>query len=110
MANATQFAQDGVRIDYTASSADVGYLEIVPGTNKIFVAAEPIAKGSTGAVYAEGVFELPAKAEAFTFGQTVYFDKTNGYVTTTSTSNVVAGYVVAAKAESATSALVKINA
>lgn len=110
MANATQFVQDGARIDYTASSAAVDYLEIVPGTNKIFVAAEPIAKGSTGAVYAEGVFELPAKAEAFTFGQTVYFDSTKGEITTTAASNILAGYAVAAKSESATSALVKINA
>jgi len=88
MAKATQFVQDGVRIDYTASSA-VGYLDIVPGTSKIFVAAEAIAAGATGAVYAEGVFELPAKAEAFTFGQAVYYDSTNGYVTTTATSNTL---------------------
>lgn len=110
MAKAIQFVQDGTRLDYAAGKTAIEYLEIVPGTDKIFVAAEAIAANSVGAVYAEGVFELPAnKTQAFTFGQTVYFDATNKNITTTATSNTVAGYVVAAKAASGETALVKIN-
>ena len=110
MAKAIQFVQDGVRLDYTnGGNAEIKYMDIVPGTGKIFIAAEDIAVGATGSVYAEGVFELPAKAEAMTFGQAVYYSTADG-ITTTGTNNVAAGYVVAAKAQAATTALVKINA
>ena len=44
-----------------------------------------------------------------TFGQAVYYSTADG-ITTTGTNNVAAGYVVAAKAQAATTALVKINA
>lgn len=110
MAKAIQFVQDGVRLDYTnGGDAEIKYMDIVPGTNRIFVAAEDIAVGATGSVYAEGVFELPAKTEAMTLGQAVYFSTTDN-ITTANTGNVAAGYVVAAKAQSATTALIKINA
>jgi len=111
MAKAIQFVQDGVRLDYAAGENAIEYLEIVPGTDKIFVAAEAIAANSVGAVYSEGVFELPAnKEQAFTVGQTVYFDVTNKNITSTAASNIVAGYAVAAKTAAGETVLVKINA
>lgn len=95
----TQFIQKGERIDYVNSSENtINYLDVVAGTNKLFVAAEEIAPGAVGAVYAEGVFELKAKkTDVFTFGQTLYYDATNEYLTTTSTSNKLFGYALAAK-------------
>ena len=109
MATATQFVQDGKVLDYTNSgSSAIGYLEIVPGTDKIFVAAEAIAVGATGGLHSEGVFELPAKAaDVFTFGQKLYFSATDG-ITSTATSNVPAGFAVAAKAATVTTVKVKI--
>lgn len=112
MAKATQFVQDGKVLDYTNSgSSAIDYLEIVPGTDKIFVAAEKIAASATGGVFAEGVFELPAKAaDAFTVGQKVYYSTTDG-ITSTATSNVPAGFAIKAKtATTDTTALIKINA
>lgn len=110
MAKAIQFIQDGKALDYVNSgSSAIEYLEVIPGTDRIFIAAEAIAKGVLGSAFAEGVFELPAKAaDVFTFGQKVYFSKTDG-ITSTDTGNVPAGYVVEAKAAQAATAKVKIN-
>lgn len=110
MATATQFIQDGKILDYTNSgSSAIGYLDIIPGTDKIFIAAEGIAVGALGSMYAEGVFELPAKAaDVFTLGQKVYYSTTDG-ITSTATGNVYAGFTTEAKAASDTTVNVKIN-
>lgn len=111
MAKATQFVQNGKVLDYTNSgSSAIGYLDIIPGTDKIFVAAEAIAIGATGGMYSEGVFELPAKAaDVFTIGQKLYYSATDG-ITSTATSNVLAGYAVEAKAATVATVKLKINA
>ena len=107
----TQYLQKGERIDYVNSSENtIKYLDVVAGTDKVFIAAEEIAPGATGAVYSEGVFELKAKSgEAFTFGQALYYDSTNKELTSTSTSNKYFGYAVEAKASAGVLAVAKLS-
>lgn len=106
----TQYIQPGEKIDYINSSENViKYMDIVAGTNKLFIAAEEIPAGATGAVYAEGVFEMAAKSgEAFTFGQMLYYDSTAGKLTGTASTNAYFGYAAAPKASSGTSVLAKL--
>ena len=100
----TQFIQKGERIDYINSSENtIEYMDVVAGTNKLFVAAEKIAPGATGAVYAEGVFEIAAKSgEAFTFGQMLYYDSSAKKLTGTASTNAYFGYATAPKTSAET--------
>ncbi len=110
MAKAT-FIQKGDNIDYTAA-ADIGYMDVVPLTDRIGVALENIANGATGTVTLTGVFEFPAatgSGKALTVGEKVYWDATNGVITSTATDNTFAGHAVAAKAASGTTARVRIG-
>lgn len=95
----TLYVQPGEKIDYTNSSdTKIEYMDIVAGTNKLFVAAEDIPAGGTGAVYTEGVFEMAAKkTDVFTFGQMLYYDSTHEYLTSTVGSNKFFGYATKAK-------------
>ena len=108
---ATYF-QRGEAIDYPVASngtaLEAGEI-IVVGT-KIGVCGCDIAKGETGSVHVEGVFEMPKASGAITIGAAVYWDATNKNITTTSSSNTLAGYAVAAAGADDTTVLVKINA
>jgi len=111
MAKATQFIQDGKRLDYLNTGSEaINYLDIIAGMGRVFVAAETILSQATGSVFAEGVFELPKAAEAFTFAQAVYYNATAGNITGTSTGNILAGYAVAPAASGTATAQIKINA
>lgn len=125
MATAT-FYQRGESIDYTnsgASKISAGTIVLIGA--RVGVAAGDIAAGATGALHVEGIFEVPKEyadsGKAFTLGQAVYWDNTNsifkaavaqvvaeGAVTTE--ASAINGYVVAAAASAAKTALVKINA
>ena len=110
MAKAT-FIQKGDNIDYTAA-ADIGYMDVVALTDRIGVALEAIANGGTGTVTLTGVFEFPAatgSGKSLTVGEKVYWDATNSVITPTATDNIFAGYAVAAKATSGTTARVRIG-
>lgn len=104
----TQFVQKGERVDYTnGGSSAIDYNDIVPGKDRIFVAAEKIAAGATGAVYAEGVFEFDtADTDAIVFGQKMYYNEDDGITAAATkttgegnsaetTNNVPVGYAVA---------------
>lgn len=105
----TQFVQNGERVNYKNSGdSAIDYNAIVAGEDRIFVAAEKIEAGATGAVYAEGVFEFTtADTDAIAFGQKMYYNATDGITaaatkTTGSgndavtTNNAFAGYAVQA--------------
>lgn len=113
----TQYIQEGKRLDYTnTTNATIKYLDVIVATDRIFIAAEDIPVNATGSVFAEGVFEIPAKkADVLTVGQQVYYtsqitkDATTGSDSNI-TNNVVAGYAVKAKTATESVAVVKINA
>lgn len=113
----TQYIQKGERLDFVnTTSNEIKYLDVIKGTDKIFIAAENIPAGAVGSVFAEGVFEIPAKkADVLTVGQKVYYttqitkDATTGE-SDKATANLLAGYAVAAKTANDEVALVKINA
>lgn len=91
-----QFIQKGDIVDYTNSGdTAIEYGQIVVGKDKVFVAAEQIGSGTTGGVYAEGVFEFKTSdATAIEYGQKMYFNAANKVATTTSTNNALIGYAV----------------
>ena len=61
------------------------------------VAPADIAAEATGAVLDSGIVTLPKKStDTFAAGGKIYWDATEGYVTTTSESNTFAGYYLEA--------------
>ena len=111
MASATRFVQKGVNLDYVNSSgSDIAYLQIIPLTERIVIALSAIPAGETGAVTDEGVWEIPAKnTEAFSFGDPLYWDNTNHYLTKTAAGHIPAGIAAAAKAQTDTTALINLE-
>jgi len=102
------FVQIGENIDFTASE-DIEYMEIVPLKTCIGIAMSTIAKGATGTLSLTGVYDIPAATGALAVGDAVYFDVERGSITATKASNVPAGIAVLAKAESGTTARVRIG-
>ncbi|MEG1824337.1 MAG: DUF2190 family protein [Cloacibacillus sp.] len=66
------------------------------------VAVNNYAANTEGIFALKGIFALPKKTgDTFSAGCKVYWDTTNGYVTTTSTSNTHAGWYVDADGDKA---------
>lgn len=104
-----QLIRNGKKMDLTCTAA-VAMDEVVVVGTIIGIASTAGAIGDVIALDVVGVYELPAKAEAFTQGALLYWDVSEGYLTVTSTDNVLAGIAWEAKGASATTALIKINA
>ncbi|MGF7431089.1 DUF2190 family protein [Thermoanaerobacterium thermosaccharolyticum] len=104
------YIQKGEVIDFINNTgADIAYGDVVPIGSRIGIAAENIAKGATGSLNVTGVYELPAQNDiTFNVGDEVYWDNTAGNVTKTA-GTIRAGWVVEAKAQTETTAKVKIN-
>lgn len=102
------YVQDGDLIDYTPGSA-VAAGDVVVLNDLVTVAPRPIAANKLGAVAVEGVFALPKASGAIGQGALVYWDATNGNVTTTSSGNKRAGKAAAAAASGDTTVRVLIN-
>ena len=61
------------------------------------MATADIAAEATGVVLVSGIVTLPKKStDTFAAGGKIYWDATEGYVTTTSESNTFAGYYLEA--------------
>ena len=106
-----EYFQRGESLDYTnAGSAKIEAGDVIVLGTKIGVAGCDIAVGAVGSVHVEGVYKFPKATGAITIGAAVYWDATNENITTTSTSNTLAGYAAAAAASADTTVLVKINA
>ena len=103
-----KYWQKGEVLDYKASAA-VKNGEVVSLGTRIGVAGEDIAAGETGHLHVVGVFEMPkATSTAITMGAAVYYDAGAGVITTTSASNVPAGYAAAAAPANDATVLVKL--
>lgn len=106
-----EYWQRGETLDFVNSTGKVieANTIIVLG-QRMGVAGTEIPAGEKGTVHVEGIYGFPkATAIAITAGALVYWDKTNNCITTTSTSNILAGYAAAAAGENDATVLVKIN-
>ncbi|WP_026486690.1 DUF2190 family protein [Caldanaerobius polysaccharolyticus] len=104
------YIQKGEVIDFTNNTgADIAYGDVVPIGSRIGIAAETIANGATGSLNVTGVYELPAdNTVAFNIGDEVYWDDTGDKLTKT-VGTYRAGWVIEPKAQTETTAKVKIN-
>lgn len=106
-----EYWQRGETLDFVNSTGKVieANTIIVLG-QRMGVAGTEIPAGEKGTVHVEGIYSFPkAKSTAITAGALVYWDKENNCLTTTSTSNILAGYAAEAAGENDATVLVKIN-
>lgn len=105
------FRQDGNAIDYTPSTA-VAAGDIVILEGLFGVAKQAIAAGELGALSLVGVYTLPKDVgvgTAIAKGVKVYWDESEGYITTTSTDNLEIGHTFAASVDADATAPVRLN-
>jgi predicted RecA/RadA family phage recombinase len=103
-----RFVQEGEAIDYTPGSAVAAGAIVVIGSVGIGVAQTAIAANVRGSLIVDGVIEHAKASGAVTFGAKVYYDATNNVLTTTATSNTLAGWAVAAAASGDATATIKL--
>lgn len=106
-----EYWQRGETLDFVNSTGKVieANTIIVLG-QRMGVAGTEIPAGEKGTVHVEGIYSFPKeKSTAITAGALVYWDKTNNCLTTTSASNILAGYAAEASGENDATVLVKIN-
>lgn len=111
MATAT-FWQRGETIDRINDTAKTIPANTIQAIGKrIGVVAMEAAPGQKYSVDVVGVYSFPKKAsEAITAGADVYWDNTNGVITATAESNILAGYAIADAAAADAVVSIKINA
>ena len=108
-----RYIQAGRIINYrNDTNAAIKYGDVIVITGHIGIATVDITAGSIGSAELEGVYELPAEnTVAYTVGQGVYWDATNGRVTSTKAASgaIVAGMVIEPKDVASATALVKLG-
>lgn len=108
---ATNYVMSGDVLDYTASGAAVASGAVVKTGVRIGVALADIADGDTGAVRVRGVFTIAKlSTDVVAQGDLLYWDDTNDRLTTTATSNTLAGYAAAAAGNGTTTVQISLNA
>ena len=108
MATAT-FWQRGETIDRINDTAKTIPANTIQAIGKrIGVVAMEAAPGQKYSVNVVGVYSFPKKA--ITAGADVYWDNTNGVITATAESNILAGYAIADAAAADAVVSIKINA
>lgn len=105
---AQAFQCDPHYVDYTPSAA-VAAGDVVVLADLIGVATNPIAANKFGSVCIDGVFTMPKATGAISQGAIVYWDATNGNITTTATANKRAGKAYGAAGSSDTTVNVILN-
>jgi len=106
-----QYFQDGKIIDYSNGGTETIVAgEVVSLVSRVGFAAVDIPPGATGGVVVEGAFcDVPAESTvAFVVGDAVYWDATADVLTKTVTDNVPAGWVLVPKAQTGTTAVIKL--
>ena len=107
---------EGRTLDYTPQS-DVSAGDVIVRGRMVTVAVRDINSGVKGAVYADGVVQLPKAQEALADGAAVYWDSDGdpyngtagtGAITATETDNVQAGFVDGAADETDETVNVKL--
>ncbi len=107
---AKKFIQPGEVIDYTAGSALSSGTVVLIG-NRVGVLLTDLANGEVGAAQVTGVWEIAKlSTDVVTQGALLYWDAGNSRLTTTASSNKLAGYAWAAASGTDTTVQIKINA
>lgn len=101
--------QKGDVVTITATAAGTSGAGLLIG--KLFgVLTADVAIGEEVELALVGVFTLPkTEAQAWTFGAAVYWDATNGVVTTTASSNTKIGHALAEAANPSTTGVVRLS-
>ncbi|CDE43834.1 putative uncharacterized protein [Clostridium sp. CAG:411] len=104
------FWQRGEALDYkNTTSSVIEANTVVAEGSLVGVIGTDINPGETGSLHVAGVFEMVKTAsDEIKFGDTVYFNKTAGEITKTSSGNAVAGYAASEAGTTATTVLVKL--
>ena len=106
----TRFVQPGKVLDYAnGGTAQASGAVVIAGT-LVGVCLAAIAANATGSVQIAGVFTLPKlSTDTPAQGALVYWDATNGRITTTSAGNTLAGKAFVASASGETTVAVLLN-
>ncbi|MDX8513537.1 DUF2190 family protein [Mesorhizobium captivum] len=107
--------QPGNTVSWTnedvTGAADVASGDGVVAGSLFGVAQVDIPVGETGELALVGAFELPkVEAQAWTFGQRIYFDAATGLATSTASSNKLIGVAIEAAANPTTKGKVRLTA
>ena len=107
MAKAT-YVQEGNTLDYrNLGSEKIEAGDIISLTTRVGVAGTDMEVGSLGSVAVTGVFSMPKATGAIALGALVYFNTTQGKITTTNT-DVPAGFAIATATSSDATVLMKL--
>ena len=105
------YLQPGHVIDITANGSDITNGSVVVVGSIVAVALVDIPDGETGSGSVEGVHTLPkATGSGISQGAKVYWNDTNGEMTTSSSGNTLAGYAFEARESADAEIPVKLNA
>jgi predicted RecA/RadA family phage recombinase len=107
---AKNYIQPGEVLDVTLSATITSGSGLLV-SKRLGVALTDGASGDTIAVQVKGVFNLPKlSTDVVAQGDLLYWDNTNHRLTTTSTSNTLAGYATAAAGSGVTTVNIALNA
>lgn len=107
----TNYKQPGKSMEYTNAGSAIASGAIVPLVDRCGVAVADIAASTgKGTLMLEGIFELPKDGdEAFSQGDELYHDASDGTVTKTAAGNTPCGIAVKAELSAAVTAQVKLQ-
>lgn len=104
------YIQAGETVTVAAPYALTAGQAALVGAALFGIAAADAANGATVELLTRGVFDITALGtDTGVVGAVVYWDNTNRRITTTATSNMYVGTLVAAKANGETTARVRLN-
>ena len=104
------FISYGDLVDFTAS-ADVASGDFVLLSAGLYgFATNAIANGAKGVLKCKGIFDVSkTSAQAWSVGDTVYWDNTNKVFTTTSSGNTKVGVAVLAAVNPSSTGRIRLN-
>ncbi|MGU3538121.1 DUF2190 family protein [Methylobacterium sp. A54F] len=103
------FVQNGDVLTFPAPAGGVSSGDGVLAGSLFGVAAYDAGEGEDVECSVVGVFALPKAAQAMPFGARLYWNSTNGNVTTTATGNTLIGAVTAPAASGDGTVRVRLN-
>jgi len=105
------YVQPGDVLDYTNAGAALAAGAGVLIGVRLGVAMGDIATGATGSIRVKGVVNLPKNTtDVMAQGAALYWDNTNKRLTTTTTSNTLAGYAADPAANGDATVNIALNA
>lgn len=103
------YIEEGNRLQFTVGADTAAGAGVLVG-KRLGVAANAILNGAVGVLAMEGVFELPKlSTDVVAAGALLYWDDTNKRLTTTATSNTLAGYAQAASGNGVATVNIMLN-